>query len=118
MNGNLARTERESVAAWYMREHGVADDPAGTKKLAFCSWLYALEFATLATSPTIAETGSVTLTVIPGYSIHLTRPKTGSGADLKITSSALPVSPREASQCTNASRDGHCARRGDVSSRN
>jgi len=90
MNGNLARTERESVAAWYMREHGVADDPAGTKKLAFCSWLYALEFATLATSPTIAETGSVTLTVIPGYSIHLTRPKTGSGADLKITSSALP----------------------------
>ena len=91
MNGDLASTERELVAAWYMRAHGVADDPTGTKKRALCSWLYAIEFATLATSPTIAETGSVTLTVLPGYSIHLTRPKTGSGADLVITSSALPA---------------------------
>jgi hypothetical protein len=89
MNGDLASTEREFVAESYMRAHGVVDDQAGTKKRAFCSWLYAVEFATSATSPTIAETGSVTLTVLPGYSIHLTRPKSGGGARVEIKSAAL-----------------------------
>ena len=94
MNGDLASTEREFVAASYMRAHNVVDDSAGTKKQALCSWLYALEFATLSTSPAIAETGSVTLTVLPGYALHLTRPK-GDRAHLEITSAALAAPVRK-----------------------
>ena len=91
-NSDLARTERGFVAASYMRAHGVVDDSIGAKKRALCSWLYAIEYATRSTSPIIAETGSVTLTVLPGYSIHLTRPKSpeaGCGAHVQITSAAL-----------------------------
>ena len=91
MNGDLASTEREFVAASYMRAHGVADDSTGTKNRALCSWLYALEFATLATSPTIADTGSVTLTVLPGYSIHLTRTRIGAHVEIKSAALAGPL---------------------------
>ena len=59
--GDLARRERECVAEAYMRAHGIVDAD-GTKKLALCSWLYAVECATRSTSPVVAETGSVTLT--------------------------------------------------------
>ena len=92
MSSDTARTEREVVAACYMRAHGVVDDSAGTKMRGLCSWLYAVEFATRSTSPIIADTGSVTVTVLPGYSIHLTRPKSpdaGCGAHVQITSAAL-----------------------------
>jgi hypothetical protein len=93
MNSDRVSTEREFVAASYMRAHGVVDDSAGTKKLGLCSWLSAIEFATRSTSSAIAEAGSVTLTVLPGYSLHLTRPD-GGRVLLAITSSALaaPVS--------------------------
>ena len=94
-NGEKASTEREVVAASYMRAHGVVDDSVGTKKQALCSWLYAIEYATRSTSPTIAETGPVTLTVLPGYSVHLTRPKTGSGADVEVTSVGLAAPHRK-----------------------
>ena len=88
--GDLARRERECVAEAYMRAHGIVDAD-GTKKLALCSWLYAVECATRSTSPVVAETGSVTLTARPSFRLRV-RPSAEPGAaQLTIESRAVPV---------------------------